>query len=373
MERVAVNLADAFSAQGHNVDLIYLKNNKVELTPDNKNIPIHQFYLDKLMMMTGIGLLWEVFARLMNVILPKSLFVWKGLIQSQIFKYKLGQLEKNGQPFDMIIMRGQGTFELLWQNKDPRYIQVCENIFSSTSPNTLQSWYAKLLFQNKNIACVSEPVLENFKQYQAAAGFTVNKLATITNPLDSKQIGDKALQPLESLPTQPYILGLGRFVPQKDFPLLVKAYDILRKDYGIEHQLVLVGDGKESDTIKQLVESLGLTKHVVMPGATLTPYIWMHHSDLFVLSSKFEGLGMVIIEAFAAGTNVVATRCPGGVQSVMGSPALTEQLADMSPEGLAKVIHATLQKERPQTEIEQLLQRHAPEKIAASFIDLNAE
>lgn len=370
MERVAVNLADAFHDLGHQVDLIYLKNNPVELTPDNKTIPIHQFYLDKMMMKTGIGILWEAFARIMNGLLPKSLFVWKGLVQSPLFRYKLKQLEKQGQPFDLIIMRGQGTFELVWNHKDPRVIQVCENIFAKGNPNRLQSWYAKLLFQNRTVSCVSQPVLDNFTTYQQTAGFQVAKLAAITNPMDSNKIARKAMEPVSEIPDAPYLLGLGRFVDQKDFPLLINAYALLVKKYHIQHQLVLVGDGRDKEKLKNLITSLGIEDKVLMPGSTLTPYPWMRHSDLFILSSKFEGLGMVIIEAFAAGTNAVTTRCPGGVQFVMDSPALQEQMADMTPEALAATIYTTLQKSRPEADIARVLQRHDPAAIANQFIAL---
>lgn len=370
MERVAVNLADAFYDLGHEVDLIYLKNNKVELTPDNNVIPIHHFYLDKMLMQTGIGILLEFFARLLNGIVPKSLFVWKGLFLSPIFRYKLKQLEKDGQPFDLIIMRGQGTFELVWNHKDSRVIQVCENIFAKGNPNRLQSWYAKLLFQNKTVSCVSQPVYDNFLSYQKAAGFQVAKLAAITNPMDSDKIAQKANEPVAGIPNIPYLLGLGRFVDQKNFPLLIKAYARLIQKYAIEHQLVLVGDGRDKDKLKQLIRSLNIDDKVLMPGSTLTPYPWMRHSDLFILSSKFEGLGMVIIEAFASGTNAVTTCSPGGVQFVMDSPRLQQQMSDMTVESLADTIYRTLQSTRPEQDINRVLQRHNPALIANQFIAL---
>lgn len=60
MERVAISLAEAFAINGHEAHLIYFKNKKNPLTP-SKIVKLHQFKLDRLMLLTGVGLIWELF------------------------------------------------------------------------------------------------------------------------------------------------------------------------------------------------------------------------------------------------------------------------------------------------------------------------
>lgn len=369
MERVAANLADAFQSNGHTVTLIYLRNKPVEILPENKETDIRLIDLDKKTYMTGIGLIWVLLARILNSLVRKSLFVWKGLVQSAIFKKEIQKIEAEKGRFDLFILRGQGTFEMIWNYKDPRVVQVCENIFSQNRITRLTPWYSGLLFNGKKVVCVSSGVLENFKDFQTKTGITPESVRMITNPIDTQRIGYRADEKPDGIPDEKYILGLGRFVKQKNFPLLIKAYKILVETYQIQHRLVLAGDGKERENLVELVSDLGLSDHVLFPGATDKPYAWMKNADLFVLSSDFEGLGMVIIEAFASGTNVVATNSPGGVSDIMSHGLLKEQLSDMTPESLASVIDLTLKKEMPVSDINQVLQRFNPDKIIADFLE----
>jgi glycosyltransferase involved in cell wall biosynthesis len=368
MERVAANLSDAFEKDGHNTTLIYLKNKPIEIKPQNKSTDIRLIDLDKLLFKTGIGILWHIISRILNVIIRKSLFVWKGFFQSKIFLGEIKKIEKNKGKFDLIIIRGQGTFEMIWNLKDDRIVQVCENIFSKENPGIMTSFYSKLLFNGKNAACVSNGVFENFLSYQKKTGIKPKTVTMITNPIDTFDIKIKSEIKLNNIPELPYILGLGRFVPQKNFPLLIKAYKVLIDKYEIKQNLVLVGNGREKDSLINLTKDLSLESRVYFPGATDNPYAWMANSDLFILSSNFEGLGMVIIESFASGTNVVATNSPGGVKDIMSTGSLPDQLSEIEPADLAKVINKTLNKPIPLDDVDTVLNKFLPQNIVDQYL-----
>lgn len=107
------------------------------------------------------------------------------------------------------------------------------------------------------------------------------------------------------------IAAVGRLVPQKGFDLLLEAFAKAR-DAIPEWKLVLWGEGPDRAALEAQRERLGLAGRVAMPGVTGRPGEWIAHSDLFVLSSRFEGWGLVVGEAMAAGLPVISFDCEWG-------------------------------------------------------------
>lgn len=368
MERVAANLTDAFMNDGHTVTLIYLKDKPVEIRPERNDADIRLLNLDRTLAFTGIGLIWIILSRMLNMVFRKSLFVWQGFAQSFVFKWKIKKIEKEKGRFDLLIARGQGTFELIWAYKHQTVVHVCENIFSRRRKGRLGSWYGRLLFNSKRVVCVSDGVMESFRVYAEDHGISPESVATITNPVNIEKIRSRSGESIPSIPKSPYLLGLGRLVPQKNFSRLIQAYKLLVDAHDIQFPLLIVGDGKEREKLIELTKNLGLENRVLFPGPTDNPYAWMAGAELFVLSSDFEGLGMVILEAFASGTNVVATDCPGGVRDIMGSPQLSGQLSGMTAENLAQVIYHTLEHPFPEDEVYSVLEKFKPNVIIEKFL-----
>lgn len=342
MERVAVNLADAFHESGHTTDLIYLKNRKKEITPRNANIPVRLFNLKKAVLWSGIGILWLLMCQLLNVIFRKTFPIWFAYAEAIAFRKKLQALEKVDGKFNLIIFRGQGTFEHLWPIHDKRFIYVCENVQKKNMYGYISKWIFTKLFNNRNVICVSHGALASFIEMKDTHKIITNKAITINNPNDFIKIKSDADSVDKSLHDKPFILGLGRLVPQKNFSLLVQAYHQAILQYEIKHDLVIVGAGKDLIHINKTVEDLKLTDRVHFKGQQNNPFPWYKQADLFVLSSKFEGLGMVLIEALACDTKVVSTDSRGGVKQIMNGP-LAKYLADETPQDLAKKINLALQ------------------------------
>ncbi|MBS1935468.1 MAG: glycosyltransferase, partial [Bacteroidetes bacterium] len=124
-------------------------------------------------------------------------------------------------------------------------------------------------------------------------------IRTIYNPVVDQDIFGKSKI---AIPHQwfnkkdfPVILAAGRFVPDKDFSTLLKAFAIVRKKQ--KSKLVILGEGELFAAIKREATLLGISGDVVLPGFIENPYAYMFHSDVFVLSSLREGLPTVLIEA----------------------------------------------------------------------------
>ena len=161
------------------------------------------------------------------------------------------------------------------------------------------------------IICVSEGVKEDLS-------LIVGKLAqmqVIYNPVFDESILNLAKEPLGEDQyifecAYPVIIAVGRLVKAKDYPNLLNAF---KKVLSIKKAILLIlGEGPEEKYLKNLVNQLKIYNDVVFLGFKKNPYKYMAHSALFVLSSKREGFGNVIVEAMACGTPVVSTNCKSG-------------------------------------------------------------
>ncbi|HVJ00701.1 MAG TPA: glycosyltransferase family 4 protein [Sphingomonas sp.] len=114
------------------------------------------------------------------------------------------------------------------------------------------------------------------------------------------------------------ISAVGRFVPQKGFDLLLDAFAKAATAIP-EWRLVLWGEGPERAALETQCRKLGLTRRVDMPGVTARPGAWIEHTDLFVLSSRYEGWGLVVGEAMAAGLPVISFDCEWGPAEMIES------------------------------------------------------
>jgi glycosyltransferase involved in cell wall biosynthesis len=113
----------------------------------------------------------------------------------------------------------------------------------------------------------------------------------------------------------PVILGVGRLTRQKDFATLVRAFAEVRRCRTA--RLIILGEGEDRAALEALAAQLGLASDVALPGFPENALAYMAKAAVFVLSSAWEGLPTVLIEALAAGTRVVSTDCPSGPREIL--------------------------------------------------------
>jgi len=112
------------------------------------------------------------------------------------------------------------------------------------------------------------------------------------------------------------IIAVGRLAEQKGFPFLIQAFSMVEKDIE-QARLVIVGEGDERKNMEGLITKLGLKDKVALMGYQQNPYKFISKSDVFVLSSLYEGFPNVLMEAIACDVPVVATRCPSGPEEII--------------------------------------------------------
>jgi glycosyltransferase involved in cell wall biosynthesis len=113
----------------------------------------------------------------------------------------------------------------------------------------------------------------------------------------------------------PMIVAAGRLTTQKDFHTLIRAFYVVRKK--IDATLVIMGEGELRPELERLISEHGLQGKVLLPGFVRNPLFVMKKADLFVLSSAWEGLPNVLIQAMACGVPVVSTSCPSGPVEIL--------------------------------------------------------
>jgi len=114
------------------------------------------------------------------------------------------------------------------------------------------------------------------------------------------------------------IISIGRFEEQKDFPTLLKVFSKTQgkiKDL----RLILIGDGRQRQMLEEMVLKLKLEKYVHFIGWQKNIYPYLAASDLFILSTKYEGFSYVILEAIATGIPVISTDAPYGPSEILGN------------------------------------------------------
>ena len=337
MERVAINLADAFAEQGHESHLLFYKERQDAIYPKQASVRLHHFNVNQVSLRHPCSLPVELGARLYNVVCRKSYFLVAGWYGGKRLQSEIARLEQQYGRFDRIVFRGEGTYEMVWSFQHPRAIYVLENLVSLRSGSLLPK-RLKALFQGKQLAAVSSGVKAQAQQLFAEHGITPKRLDVITNPCPIDTIREQALADKpRCMPNEPYLLNVARLVPQKGQDLLLEAYAKSQQ----AQPLVIVGSGKLEATLKQQAIDLGIADNVHFVGNQSNPYVWMKHASLFVLSSKIEGLGIVLFEALACDTPIISVDCPGGVRDIFKGE-LEQYLCERSPCHLARKIDNTL-------------------------------
>ena len=145
------------------------------------------------------------------------------------------------------------------------------------------------------------------------------------------------------------ILATGRLGRVKNFALLLNAFALVLKR--IDAKLVILGEGGERANLEGQVHKLRIAHAVSMPGWVDNPYPYMAQADVFVLSSDYEGMPMVLGEALICGCAVVSTDCPSGPKEYLKQGQLGWLVPVGDEEAMADAIYATLRKPPNREEI----------------------
>ena len=176
------------------------------------------------------------------------------------------------------------------------------------------------------------------------SGISPNRLHTIYNPAVSKDLIQKANEipnhPWFNEPGPPIVLAIGRLHEEKDFLTLLTAFARLRSQRSV--RLIVLREGPLRPTLLALAHSLHISEHVDFPGFVRNPFAYLTTARLFVLSSRYEGFGNVLVEAMACGCPVVSTNYPFGPAEILENGRWGKLIPTEDPEALAKAMIHTM-------------------------------
>ena len=200
-------------------------------------------------------------------------------------------------------------------------------------------------------------VMEGLKAF----GVSEARMQVVYNAIVLDDIQSRAREVPEALPPSelPTVITVGRHAEQKDHETLIRAFALARQR--VPARLVFVGQGPLREDLEALARELGVADSIVFAGWQPNPFAWLAQSDLFVLSSRYEGFGNVIVEAMACGLPIISTDCPSGPSEILrdGEAGMLVPVGDV--EALADAMTTVLTDEALRAELAEKASRRAPD------------
>lgn len=171
----------------------------------------------------------------------------------------------------------------------------------------------------------------------------------VYNPVVDDGFLQRAADPIEhtwfAVGTPPVVLAAGRLTEAKNFPLLLKAFAHVRRKRPC--RLMILGEGPLRHALEAQVSDLRLGSDVLLPGFVDNPLPYMRQANVFVLSSLWEGLPAVLIQAMACGCRVVSTDCPSGPREILEDGRWGELVPVDDELALAEAIERCIDNDSP--------------------------
>lgn len=300
-EKVVCDLADEMCALGHVVKIAYLKG-EVIVFPKNKNIELINLGLESVVNTFGC---FRNYRDLLISFTPDV--VHSHMVHANIFT----RISRKFYPIPKLICTAHsnnegGRFRMLAY----KYTHKLADVTTNVSKNASHS-------------------------FEKLGAVPIGEITTVYNGIDLKKFekfnSNISLKEELSIDVQtPIFLAVGRFHDAKDYPNLIRSFLYLKSNNIFKEKnpkLLIAGDGEGRLEIEQLIQDLELETDIILLGRRDDIAALLNMADFFVLSSKYEGLPTVIIEAMACETYVIATDC-GGSAEIMGDTGTLVPIQD---------------------------------------------
>lgn len=352
VQKRTLTLAAELAEQGHRIDLVLCQTEgrlSGQVPPQVRVVGLER------------GPLWRARCAALAAD-PRGLkaLMWPVLLakkpsRSLAYLPSLAQYLRDERPDALLAAKPHPNLEAVWARRLARAkarVVVSERIALSGKVSTSRLWKRRYLpplirrtYQMADgIIAVSQGVADDLA---AVAEIPRDRIATIYNPVVNPDLLGKAEAPLDhpwfAPGAPPVVLGAGRLHPDKDFPTLLRAFArVLEKRPA---RLIILGEAKRDarhTALLELAAELDIAEHIDFPGFVANPYAYMSRAGVFVLSSLWEGLPGVLIEALACGCPAVSTDCPSGPREVLADGRYGPLVAMGDHMAMADAVLATL-------------------------------
>lgn len=290
-EKVVADLADQMFQRGHQVKIAYLKGDVV-VRPENNAIELVYLGLESIKQYTSA---YKNYKNLLQTFKPDV--VHAHMVHANIF----ARILRKFRPINKLICTAHnsnegGKLRMLAY----RLTNNLSDLNTNVSKEATQAFIKMQAFDDSAITIYNGIDLNKFNRRKVDQNYLINGC-----DYNSFKI----------------ILAVGRFNQQKDYPNLLNAIKCLKTKTSQKFKVFIAGEGEERNKIESIIRELYLEHDVVLLGRRDDIPELMVKADIFVLPSAYEGFGLVVAEAMACETYVVATDC-GGVKEVMGNTGI---------------------------------------------------
>ncbi|CAM8387912.1 GT4_GT28_WabH-like domain containing protein [Candidatus Methylopumilus planktonicus] len=342
-QKATVELMNSFIKHGHQVTLILLENEIVFTIP--KEVTIYK-------------------------IQEKSPYL-RGWIHKRFLAKKLYRIwcavEKKNR-FDLVLSRLPFTNEIVNLAKIPEVISIIDNTLSEEikklrNKNPIKAFKRrekyKKIYSNAKLIAVSKGVKEDLIHN---LGCKAENIYFIYNPIDLDYITQLSKQTGAWIPDYKYIIHVARFIGQKRHDLMLDAW----KKTKTNHILILLTD--DVIRLRELVAQRDLISRCEVIQFSENPFPLIAHADLLVLTSDFEGFGLVLVEAALCKTPFISTDCAHGPREILDGKYLNHLIQLNDVNALKNKIESLLKKPKNPLNID--LKKYDSEIILKEYIDI---
>jgi len=186
----------------------------------------------------------------------------------------------------------------------------------NTSPEKYISNIFKKLFFKYLYKLADEIIVNSYEFKQNLFRSLKIKSHVILNPIKIKKIRKKKINFFGNFKGLK-IISIGRLTDQKDHITLFKALNLLKNKYNVKFKLFLIGQGYKFKMLKSYIDEKMLNINVKMAGYKNDAFDYISSADLIILSSKYEGLPNILIEAQYLGIPIISSNCPSGPKEIL--------------------------------------------------------
>lgn len=191
-------------------------------------------------------------------------------------------------------------------------------------------------YTNKIVAVSNGVKNEIINDYQIPS----EKIFTIYNPVITTDMNNFIRNDNQKTQNDTWkLVSIGRLHHQKGYDILIKAAQLLKYSWILE----IWGEGDEHNILQEKIRELGLVNKVFLKGYTSTPFEIMKDADIFILSSRHEGLGNVLIEAMASQCQLIAADCKYGPSEILENGKYGKLVSSNDPHSMADAINQTME------------------------------
>jgi glycosyltransferase involved in cell wall biosynthesis len=346
-EQVTASIVNGLAERGHDVELLlsHLSGElQSEIHPDVSVVALGTARIP----VAGIGAHVYAIARYIRRTEPDVMF--PQMLHAGVVCLAAGLLVDAGTkivPTAHCTLRGRspdGLKSRLTRAIAPRLYPTADHVVA-VSEGVAEDVVETLSVRPEDVSVLNNPVRVDAVRARAAES------------VDHRWLGDDDLD---------VVLFVGRHERQKDLDTWLRAFERVYRDRP-RARGILAGRGSRREELRRTADDLGLTDAVSFPGYVDNPYGYMAAADAFLLTSRYEGLPTVLIEALACGCPVVATDCPSGPREILadGEYGRLAEVGDSA--ALAAAVRATLADPPSVIRLRERADRYAPEQVLDEY------